>query len=211
MGIETIAAGVGIAGGLNSMFGGGSSSGGQTSQQAQQASDPFASYRPGEAAQYNNAMKSGGTVDPTQMPGYSQWMSGVLNPAMESTQGKEAAAGMSGSGAEKQALQGVGQQGYYSFMTEYMNRLAQGSGAVQNPASGGAAGTSQGNQQANAFSSGLGGVATGLGGLFGANTASAGSGGGYVSPGGYVSSSENPYGGATSQPSSAYATWSPGQ
>lgn len=170
--LGTVASVVGIAGGLNSMGVFGSKSGGgggstASGGQAQTAVDPFASYRPGEAAQYDAAMKSGGTVDPTQMPGYSQWMSGVLNPAMESTQGKLAAAGMSGSGAEKQALQVQAQQGYSGFMTDYMNRLAQGSGAVQNPANGGNAMVSQGNANASNYAAGLGGVAQGLSGLSG--------------------------------------------
>jgi len=181
--LGTVASVVGIAGGLNSMgvFGGGGGGGGSSSRpssgQAQTAVDPFASHRGAMGDQYAAMMAPGAKTDPTQMPGYSQWMSGVLNPAMEASQGKLAAAGMSGSGAEKQELQKVGQQGYYGFMTDYMNRLATGSGATQNPAAGGQAMIGQGNQGFSDFNAGLGGVATGLNGLFGSGSSGGGMGG----------------------------------
>lgn len=125
---------------------------------AQQAADPFSPYRSQLGQQYADALKMGGTTDPTKMPGYSQWMSGVLNPAMEATQGRLAAAGMAFSGTEKQDLMKVGQQGYYGFMTDYLNRLAQGSGAVNNPAQAAALGVSQQNAYDQAFMQGLGGM-----------------------------------------------------
>jgi hypothetical protein len=49
------------------------------------------------------------------------------------------------SGNVQMALQGVAQKGYYGFMTDYLNRLAQGSGAVNNPAQAAALGVNQGN------------------------------------------------------------------
>ena len=161
--LGTIASVVGIAGGLNSMFG----SGQQSASGAQQAVDPFAPYRGAIGGQYAAALQQGSNVDPTQMPGYSQWMSGVLNPAMEATQGRLAASGMSGSGTEQQALQNVAQAGYYGFMTDYLNRLATGSGATSSPAAGGQAMINQQNSNANNFTAGLGGLATGIGGLQG--------------------------------------------
>ena len=70
------------------------------------------------------------------MPGYSQWTSGVLNPALEATQRSMAAQGKTFSGQEMADLTAKGQQGYYNFMQDYMNRLAQGSGATQSPVAG---------------------------------------------------------------------------
>ena len=166
---------VGTAVGVNSLTGGGVSKalgfgGSPSSSQAQNATDPFAPYRAGEAQQYNDAMQSGGTMDLTKMPGYSQWMSGVFNPAQEGLKSQMAASGMAGSGAELSALQTQGQQGYYGFMTDYMNRLAQGSGAINNPASGGSAFMNQGNMNANNSAAGLGMLATSLKGFAGTNS-----------------------------------------
>jgi hypothetical protein len=129
---------VAAAGAVNSITGGGITKalgfGGDEGSGAQRAADPFSAYRGQLGQQYANYFNVGGQTDPTKMPGYSQWMSGVLNPALEATQGKMAASGMSFSGTEKQAMQDVAQRGYYGFMTDYLNRLAQGSGAVNNPA-----------------------------------------------------------------------------
>ena len=144
----------------------GSGSGSQaTGQQAQQAADPFASYRPGMASQYNDAMKSGGTTDPTQMPGYSQWMSGVLQPALTSVQAQDTATGRAHSGQEQQDLLGVAQKGYYGFMTDYMNRLAQGSGATNNPAPAAGMGLQQQQQNQQGFMQGVGGILQGVQGI----------------------------------------------
>jgi hypothetical protein len=118
-------------------------------------------------------MKPGANADPTTMPGYSAFQSGVLNPSLEATKRVAAKSGMSYSGNEAQALTRTGEQGYYGFMTDYMNRLATGSGAVNNPAQGGAAGTAQSNLSDTATMQGLGGLLQGakslqgISGLFG--------------------------------------------
>jgi hypothetical protein len=157
-----------IASSLNSLTGGKLTSAiglGQkspTGAQAQQAADPFSPYRGAMGAQYAAAMAPGGTTDPTKMPGYSQWMSGVMQPAMSAVQGRDAAMGLSLSGAEQQDLMKVGQQGYYGFMTDYMNRLAQGSGAVNNPAPAAGMGLAQGNANSQGVMQGLGGLTQGL-------------------------------------------------
>jgi hypothetical protein len=165
--IGEIASVVGIAGGINSLMNSGGGGSAPSPQQAQKNVDPFAAHRGEFGDMYASAMKSGGNIDPTSMPGYSQWMSGVLNPAMEASQRKAAATGQGTSGGEQAALQTVGQQGYYSFMTDYLNRLAQGSGATASPAAGGqAANTQAGNNQAQ-FYSGLGAVTQGMSGLSG--------------------------------------------
>ena len=173
MSLATVGAVVGIAGGINSLTGGGLTSAiglgpkSPTGQQAQQAADPFAPYRGSLGAQYAAAMQPGATTDPTQLPGYSQWMSGVLNPAMQAVQGRNAAQGKSMSGNEQQDLMKVGQQGYYGFMTDYMNRLAQGSGAANNPAAAAGLGLQQGNQNQAGVMQGLGGLVQGVQGLSG--------------------------------------------
>jgi hypothetical protein len=99
------------------------------------------------------------------MPGYSQWMSGVMQPALGAVQAQDAASGRAFSGQEQQDLQKTAQQGYYGFMTDYMNRLAQGSGAVNNPAQAAALGLGQTNANQQGFMQGLGGIAQGVSGL----------------------------------------------
>lgn len=120
---------VGIASGINSLFGGGG--GGQASTY-----DPYADYRGASASMYNNYLTGKTPTNISQMPGYSQYQSGVVNPAMDATKRSMAASGQFSSGNEQIALQGVAQQGYSSFIDSYMNRLAQASGATNNPAQG---------------------------------------------------------------------------
>lgn len=164
-----------IAGGINSLTGGGITNalgGGKAVQQATNAADPMAPYRQNMAAMYAGALQPGATQDPTKMPGYSQFQSGVLDPALEASKRSGAASGMMRSGNEQIALQKVGQQGYSQFMTDYMNRLAAGAGVAQSPAAGAAAGqTAQGN-----IMQGVGAIGTGIAGIFGGG--SGGNGGG---------------------------------
>jgi hypothetical protein len=153
--LGTVASVVGIAAGVNSLMGG---SGGNVSSGVQNAADPFASYRQNLAAMYSGALQPGGTTDITQMPGYSQFTSGVLNPAMEATKRSMTASGMSMSGNEEIALNKQANQGYYGFMTDYLNRLAQGSGAVNNPAQATQLGMNAANQGWGAIAQGVGGL-----------------------------------------------------
>jgi len=172
---------VGIASGINSLTGGGvtsalglgggttSASGGDTSTAAgaQAAADPFAQYRSNLGALYSGALTTGSGVDPTKLPGYSAYKTGVLDPSLEASKRSAAASGQLYSGNESIALQKTGQQGYYGFMTDYLNRLAQGSGATQNPATAAALGVQQGNISSAGVMQGLGGIATGISGLYG--------------------------------------------
>jgi hypothetical protein len=164
MGLETIASVVGIAGGLNSLFGGGSST--QVSSTAQQAVDPFAPYRANLGAMYSGMLQPGAQTDVTKMPGYSQFKTGVLDPALEASKRTSAASGMLRSGNEQLALDKTSQQGYYGFMQDYMNRLATGSGAGYSPATGGQAGILAGQQQQQAQMQGLGGIVQGVGQIY---------------------------------------------
>ena len=156
MSLATTAAVVGIAGGVNSLTGGGITSAlglgpkSMSGADAQKAADPFSPYRDKLAQMYSGALQPGATQDPTAMPGYSQWKSGVLDPSLQASMRAGAGAGMLYSTNEKQNLQGTAQKGYYGFMTDYMNRLAQGSGATNNPAQAAGMGLAQGQQnQAN--------------------------------------------------------------
>ena len=176
MSLATVGAVVGIAGGINSLTGGGITSAlgfgdkSPTGAQAQQMADPFSPYRSQLGAQYAGALAPGGKTDIKQMPGYSQFESGVMQPSLEASQRKAAGAGMLYSGNEQQALQQTAQGGYYGFMTDYMNRLAQGSGAVNNPAQAAGMGLGQGQyNQANQMA-GIGAIGQGLSGFKGAGT-----------------------------------------
>jgi len=134
--------------------------------------DPFAPYRANLGQMYSGALQPGTGIDVTRMPGYSQYTSGVLNPAMEASKRSAAASGLLYSGRESAALQDIGQRGYYGFMTDYLNRLAQGSGATVNPATAGGLGISQNTANQAAFSQGLGGLGQGIAGLYNNNNPS---------------------------------------
>jgi hypothetical protein len=134
--------------------------------------DPFSPYRNTLAGWYAGALTPGAQTDVTQMPGYSQYKSGVLDPAMDASKRSAAASGQLYSGNESLALQKTGQQGYYGFMTDYLNRLAQGSGATQAPATAAGMGLTQGSSNQQAFSQGVGAVGQGISGLFGGGSPS---------------------------------------
>lgn len=159
----TVATVVGIAGGIKSL----TSSPGQAGQQAQQAVDPFASYRSKLGEMYSGMLQPGAKTDITKMPGYSQFQTGVMDPALEDSKRTSAASGMMRSGNEQIALQDTAQRGYYGFMTDYMNRLATGSGAGYAPSEGGKAGITQSNLQQQAQMQALGGIVQGAGQLYG--------------------------------------------
>jgi hypothetical protein len=173
-----------IASGINSLTGGGISSAlgigpgsTPTGTQAQTMADPFAPYRNTLAGWYAGALTPGAQTDITQMPGYSQYKSGVLDPAMDASKRSAAASGQLYSGNESLALQKTGQQGYYGFMSDYLNRLAQGSGATQAPAQAAGMGLAQTSANQQAFSQGLGGVGQGIAGLFPSTAGSTATGG----------------------------------
>ena len=193
--LSTIGSIVGIASGLNSL----SASPGKAQSQAQQAVDPFAKYRDNFAQMYSGMMQPGAQQDITKMPGYSQFQTGVLNPALEASKRSSAASGMMRSGNEQMALQNVGQQGYYGFMTDYMNRLATGSGAGYAPAQGGVAGINAANQVQQAQMQGLGGVTQGISQLYNASGS-----------GGYTMSDPNTHFGTQGMTSDQLASYFPG-
>jgi hypothetical protein len=136
---------------------------------ALKVADPFSAYRSQMADLYAGYLTGGNKTDITQMPGYSQFQTGVLDPAMEATKRSAAKSGQMVSGNELIALQKQGQTGYYGFMTDYLNRLATASGASSSPATAAqlASGTATAQQQATM--QGIGGVLTGAAGLVGAS------------------------------------------
>ena len=180
MSAAVIAPYVAVAVGVNSLTGGGitdalgmgpsGSVGGGTGAGAQAAADPFAPYRAKLGEMYSTSLTDGNKTDITQMPGYTQFQTGVLDPALEASKRSSSASGMLRSGNEQIALQQTAQKGYYGFMTDYLNRLAQGSGAVNNPAQAAALGVNQGNLNDAGFMQGLGATATALKGIYNNNT-----------------------------------------
>ena len=172
--LGNIGTAVGIASGINALTGGGVSKAlgigpgaAATGTEAQTAADPFAPYRSNLAAMYSGALQPGAQVDITKMPGYSQYQTGVMDPAMEAAKRSGAKSGILYSGNEQTALQGIGQQGYYGFMTDYLNRLATGSGAGYAPSEAAKLGLNQSNLNQQGFMQGLGALSTGLSGLSG--------------------------------------------
>ena len=152
---------ISIAGGINSLTGGGVSKmlgfeGAPTGAEAQRMADPFMDYRANLGAMYSGALQPGANANIQAMPGFSQYQTGVIDPAMEAQQRTAAKSGMLYSGNEMQALQQTGQKGYYGFMTDYLNRLAQGSGAVNNPAQAAGMGLAQMGQNQQGFMQGMG-------------------------------------------------------
>jgi hypothetical protein len=146
--------------GPSSQVGGGSGSG------VAGAADPFAPYRANLASLYSGALETGNQLDPTKMPGYSQFKTGVMDPALEASKRSSAASGMLRSGNEQIALEQTAQKGYYGFMTDYLNRLAQGSGATNNPATAVGMGVNVDSMNNAAFMQGLGATATALKGIY---------------------------------------------
>ena len=153
-----------IAGGINSLFN-------QPSPAAAQASgDPFAPYRAGLAAQYAGALQPGGSTNIQAMPGYTQYNTGVMQPALQASQRAAAASGQLYSGGEQQALQKTGQQGYYGFMTDYLNRLSTGSGASANPLGAAQMGQNVAASNQQGVMQGVGAIGQGVSGLFGSGS-----------------------------------------
>ena len=185
--LATIGSVVGIAAGVNALTGGGVTEmlGGESAPsgaEAQRMADPFMDYRANLGAMYAGALQPGAKTNIESMPGFSQYKSGVLDPAMEAQQRTAAKSGMLYSGNEMLALQQTGQKGYYGFMTDYLNRLAQGSGAVNNPAQAAGMGLAQMGQNQQGFMQGMGAIGQIAGQFAGSSGKSSYSGAGQVNP-----------------------------
>lgn len=166
------ASAIGIAAGVNALTGGGitnalglsgSATPSTAAGSATAVANPLAPYQANLAAQYAGYLQQGNTVDPTKLPGYSQFQSEVLNPALQATQRASAATGQFQSGNEQIALQQTGQNAYSTFMNNYLGQLY--SGATGNAATGAQFGANQLAQSNANVLSGAGMVMQGLSGL----------------------------------------------
>ena len=204
---------VGIASGVNSLFGGGSSGGGGGGGQGQY--DPYGQYRGQAATQLNQLMNNPSLA--MGQPGYQQ----TLQQGTRAAQRGAAATGQLQSGAEQMALQDVGQQTFGSYYNQQLANLMQLSGASQSPASAGFAQQQAASlAQARQFG-GINQLTSGLGGLASSNLFSnpstntnpnntsyfGGSGGGWVAQGdtsGTAATASDFYG-STYQPSAGWS------
>ena len=155
---QGISSALNIAGGINALTSGG---GGGSST----SGDPFGQYRAGLAAQYAGALQPGGATNIEAMPGFTQFQTGVMQPAMQASQRSAAGAGQLYSGGESAALQKIGQQGYSGFMNDYLNRLSTGSGASANPLGGADLAARLQAQQQQSVMQGIGAVGQGISGI----------------------------------------------
>ena len=177
MSAATVASYVSIAAGVNSLTGGGVNKlfGGQGQQSGGSATataNPMAPYQAQLAQMYQGYLQPGASSNIQAMPGFSQYKTGVLDPAMEASQAKAASTGQLYSGAESAQLQQIGQQGYSGFMQNYLSNLYTGAtgGAYAGQQAGNTVNTA--NQQG--FQQGLGSLATGLQGYAGNPNVSSG-------------------------------------
>ena len=173
MSAATIASYVTVAAGVNSLTGGGVSKlfGGQGQQSGASATataNPMAPYQAQLAQMYQGYLQPGASSNIQAMPGFSQYKTGVLDPAMEASQAKAASTGQLYSGAESAQLEQIGQQGYSGFMQNYLSNLY--TGATGNAYAGQSAGNTVNTANQQAFQQGLGSLATGLQGFAGKQT-----------------------------------------
>ena len=168
-----LAAGVSVAAGVNALTGGsitnalGIGGGSKAGTAATNAANPMAPYQAQLAQMYAGYLQPGQNAAPQAMPGFTQFQTGVVAPAEQSSQRAAANTGMLYSGNEAQALQGVAQQGYSGFMNNYLSQLSGGAGAGFNPAAAAQLGSAQQNAQQQAIMQGIGGIATGAASLYG--------------------------------------------
>ena len=154
---------IGIASGINSLTGGALTGGSSTTNVA----NPMAPYQAQLAGMYAGYLQPGQNPNIQQMPGYTQFQQGVLDPALAANKASAASSGMLYSGNEEAALQKLGQQSYSGFMTNYLSQLSGGAGAGFNPAAAAQLGMQQ--QQAGWQALGQGMGTLGTSGLFGNN------------------------------------------
>lgn len=182
-----VASAVGIASGLNSLFG--DSGGGGGSSSSSGTYDPFGQYRQGAAEDLYKLYK-----DPSlalSSPGYQQ----TLQQGTQAVQRGMAASGGLQSGAEQAALQSLGQNTFGSYYNTMLANLMQMSGASQNPASAALAQQQAANIQSQIQQRGLSQLGSGLGGLRALTSTPSGYTSGYTGDvGSYFQSSPADYG-----------------
>lgn len=164
-----LSAGLGIASGINSLTGGAITNalgfGGTGPGSATAQANPMAPYQAQLAQMYAGYLQPGQSANIQQMPGYTQFQTGVVDPAMAANKASAATSGMLYSGNEEAALQKLGQQSYSGFMTNYLSQLSGGAGVGFNPASAAQLGMQQQQAGWQALGQGVGAASTS--GLFG--------------------------------------------
>ena len=170
MSAATIASYVTVAAGVNSLTGGGVSKlfggeGQQSGASATATANPMAPYQAQLAQMYQGYLQPGANASPQNLPGFTQFKTGVLDPAMKASQTKAASTGQLYSGAESAQLEQIGQQGYSGFMQNYLSNLY--SGATGGALAGQQAGNTVNTANQQGFQQGLGSLATGLQGYAG--------------------------------------------
>jgi hypothetical protein len=208
MSAAAVASYVGIAAGVNSLTGGGVSKlfGGQGQQSGASATataNPMAPYQAQLAQMYQGYLQPGASSNIQAMPGFSQFQTGVLNPALQASQSAAASTGQLYSGAESAQLEQIGQKGYSGFMQNYLSNLY--SGATGGALAGQQAGNTVNTANQQAFQQGLGSLATGLQGF--AGNPNVGSGYNLNTSGGvqnYFQSSTNPGSVVSDSPPTTY-------
>lgn len=144
---------VGIASGVNSLFGGGGGGGDSSTY------DPYAPYRGAAAEKLNSLM-----FDPSSVyaqPGFQ----GSLEQGIKTSQRGAAATGNLMSGGESASLFGIGQNTFNSYYNNMMANLMQMSGASASPSAAGQAQASMIQANSNANQRSLTNIAGGMGGL----------------------------------------------
>ncbi|CAB4216889.1 hypothetical protein UFOVP1590_8 [uncultured Caudovirales phage] len=182
--LGTIASGVGIASGVNSLMNSGGGSGGSGAQQAQQqATTPWWQGGGGQDAsmQLQQLMKGPSSIldDPT-FKAFDQY-------SMEASQRKLAAGGLHASGAEQSALKQGSMANANSFYQQQAGLLGSLAGVGFNPSSGVQAGLQARQQGFQQGQQGMTNIAGGLGQLrsiYGGSTGSSPNYGGYTDGGG---------------------------
>jgi hypothetical protein len=144
--LKTAQSGAGIVGGLAKMAGGfGALNAGKVVSPGM--ADPYAQYRPGNAAQLQNLLNNPNSV--AQTPGYQF----NLSQGLQAQQAQQAAQGRLVSGGALLQSQNFGQSLANQTYNQQLDTLARLSGAYQAPAAG--AGAMQGIGFGNAGSTGL--------------------------------------------------------
>jgi len=121
------AAGAGLGATVGRVIGGGGNAGSGYGGDNLSIYDPYASYRPGAAADLEKLMNNPSIA--MSSPGYQQQL-------QQGTKAQEAAAASSGklqSGAESAALTGLGQSTFSSYYNTMLGQLSSLSGASQSP------------------------------------------------------------------------------
>jgi hypothetical protein len=154
-----VSSAMGIASGINGLFGGGGGGGGGGGSSAY---DPYGPYRAGAAAKLDALMNNPATA--MSMPGFQMQLDQGIN-AVE--RGAAAKAGLF-SGGEQAALQATGMNTFGSYYNSTLANLMQMSGATDKPSAAGLAASQAALNQQTLDQRNMQNITGGIGGLQGA-------------------------------------------